>query len=91
MTQGRRPASVVRVTRHGAAVRTPPDIERIRVRAHQIWEEQGRPEGRDKENWQEAERQLQIEFRIGFPDDLDMNTDELAKPGDLDIDQPQAH
>ncbi|MBV9704011.1 MAG: DUF2934 domain-containing protein, partial [Methylobacteriaceae bacterium] len=28
------------------------DIEdRIRARAHQIWEEEGRPEGRDREHW----------------------------------------
>jgi hypothetical protein len=32
--------------------------DRIRERAHQIWEEQGRPEGRDLEHWHEAERQL---------------------------------
>ena len=86
-----RPVPTLKLTRHGAAARTPPDVERIRVRAYHIWEQQGRPEGRDEENWREAERQLQVEFRIGFPDDLDMNSDELAKPGDLDIDQPHAH
>lgn len=31
--------------------------ERIRARAHRIWEEQGRPEGRAEEHWREAERQ----------------------------------
>jgi hypothetical protein len=33
-------------------------VDRIRERAHQIWEEQGRPEGRELEHWHEAERQL---------------------------------
>lgn len=78
-------------TAAGVAARTPPDLERIRVRAYQIWEEQGRPEGRDHEHWQQAERQLQVEFRIGFPDGLDMNTGDLAKPGDLDIDESSPH
>ncbi|MDN5001208.1 DUF2934 domain-containing protein [Bradyrhizobium sp. GCM10027634] len=32
--------------------------ERIRVRAHQLWELAGRPEGRQDEFWREAEREL---------------------------------
>ncbi|MBV8568725.1 MAG: DUF2934 domain-containing protein [Methylobacteriaceae bacterium] len=41
------------------------DIEdRIRARAHQIWEEEGRPEGRDREHWERAER----EVRTGIGD-----------------------
>jgi hypothetical protein len=35
------------------------DIEqRIRERAFLIWIEQGRPEGKDKEHWQQAESEL---------------------------------
>jgi len=35
------------------------DIEqRIRERAFYIWIEQGRPEGRDREHWQQAESEL---------------------------------
>jgi hypothetical protein len=35
------------------------DIEqRIRQRAFYIWIEQGRPEGKDKEHWQQAESEL---------------------------------
>jgi hypothetical protein len=30
----------------------------IRERAYAIWESQGRPEGRDKENWDQAAREL---------------------------------
>jgi len=98
-----RPVPVLKVTRHGKTVSDapkrappappapqPPDLERIRSRAYLIWEQQGRPDGRDQEHWQEAERQLAVEFRIGFPDDsgADLHADELARPGDLDIDAP---
>ena len=46
----------------------PIDAECLRDLAYRIWEQEGRPAGRDHENWQEAERQLALEFRIGFPD-----------------------
>ena len=32
--------------------------EEIRKRAHQIWEEEGRPEGKDSEHWDRAAREL---------------------------------
>ena len=32
--------------------------QRTRDRAYQIWEEQGRPEGREAEHWLQAEREL---------------------------------
>jgi hypothetical protein len=35
-----------------------PTEEQIRVRAHQLWELVGCPEGRDHEFWLEAEREL---------------------------------
>jgi hypothetical protein len=35
-----------------------PTFEQIAVRAYQIWEAQGRPNGSDQEHWFEAERQL---------------------------------
>jgi hypothetical protein len=73
---------VLKVTRHGkpasdaskrAATPPPPspDLERIRLRAYHIWEQEGRPHGRDAEHWREAERQLEVEFRIGYPDGMD--------------------
>lgn len=91
-----RSVPVLKVTRHGkaasdgakrAAAPAHPDLERIRARAYQIWEQEGRPHGRDLEHWQQAERQLAVEFRIGFPDGSgpDYEMDELAKPGDLDV------
>lgn len=32
--------------------------ERIRQRAHEIWENEGRPEGRDADHWTQAEQEL---------------------------------
>ncbi|MFZ0660615.1 MAG: DUF2934 domain-containing protein [Candidatus Binataceae bacterium] len=35
-------------------------IRRIRERAYQIWESKGRPEGRQDEDWYEAESQFDL-------------------------------
>jgi Protein of unknown function (DUF2934) len=37
---------------------TPEREERIRLRALEIWREQGCPEGRAREHWEQAEREL---------------------------------
>jgi hypothetical protein len=34
------------------------NLEEIQTRAYQLWEEAGRPEGRDEEFWHQAEREL---------------------------------
>jgi hypothetical protein len=44
-----------------AAALAPPSYEEIAARAYDLWVAQGRPEGRDHENWAEAERQLSAE------------------------------
>jgi hypothetical protein len=41
-------------------------IDQLRSRAYQIWEGEGRPQGRDLENWLEAERELEAEDRKHF-------------------------
>lgn len=41
------------------------DEQRIRERAHAIWEADGRPEGREKEHWQRACRELGINVVAG--------------------------
>ncbi|MGK9171026.1 DUF2934 domain-containing protein [Inquilinus limosus] len=33
--------------------------DRIRARAHEIWESEGRPSGRDREHWERALREVQ--------------------------------
>ncbi|HTQ35645.1 MAG TPA: DUF2934 domain-containing protein [Steroidobacteraceae bacterium] len=47
---------------------TPQDTQRIRTLAYHIWEQEGRPDGRAAEHWSQAEKQLEVEFRVGFPD-----------------------
>jgi Protein of unknown function (DUF2934) len=37
------------------------DHERIRRRAHEIWEREGRPEGRHEEHWTQARREVEAE------------------------------
>lgn len=32
--------------------------EQIRQRAHQLWEQEGRPEGREAEHWEQAAREF---------------------------------
>jgi hypothetical protein len=40
----------------------PDDLEaRIRARAHKLWEEEGRPEGRAAEHWEKARTLVAIE------------------------------
>ncbi len=39
------------------------DEERIRRRAHEIWEREGRPEGREQDHWFQARRETKDEGR----------------------------
>lgn len=39
--------------------RTEPDEHRIRLRAYEIWEEEGKPDGRAEEHWMRARRELE--------------------------------
>ncbi|MGV3662282.1 MAG: DUF2934 domain-containing protein [Prosthecobacter sp.] len=39
-------------------VTSSPQEDQIAARAYQIWLENGRPEGRDEENWLQAQREL---------------------------------
>jgi hypothetical protein len=32
--------------------------EKVKTRAHEIWESEGRPHGRDREHWQQAEAEV---------------------------------
>jgi Protein of unknown function (DUF2934) len=52
--------------------------EKIRVRAHELWELAGKPNGRHDEFWHEAEREIKLELEdlsviaqrpepLGFP------------------------
>ena len=50
-----------------------PTEEQIRSRAHQLWEQAGKPEGREDEFWQLAEQELLNEDKsspVRTPDNL---------------------
>jgi hypothetical protein len=49
------------------------DRQAIRERAHKLWEQAGKPEGKESEFWLEAERQLaeeRIRHELKTPDNL---------------------
>jgi len=48
-----------------------PSQNRIRRRARQIWEQNGRPSGRDEEFWLQAERELQETEKLTSRIDVD--------------------
>ncbi len=45
--------------------------ERIKQRAHEIWESEGRPDGRDAEHWSRAEEELRNQMDGGSQGDTD--------------------
>jgi len=47
-----------------------PTEEQIRTRAHQLWEQAGKPEGREEEFWHQAEQELQKDNLIQPPNNL---------------------
>ncbi|WP_295046551.1 DUF2934 domain-containing protein [uncultured Paracoccus sp.] len=52
--------------------------DRIKQRAHDIWEREGRPEGRDADHWSQAEEELRHEMSAEPPAD-DQAQPELAQ------------
>ena len=47
------------------------DEDRIRIRAREIWEENGRPSGRDEEFWYQAEREFREAEELAIHADED--------------------
>jgi len=45
----------------GASTASDPDEERIRRKAYELWLEEGRPEGRDRDHWELARELVAIE------------------------------
>lgn len=39
--------------------------DRVRTRAYELWEKEGRPHGKDKEHWVEAEREHSAQQQAG--------------------------
>jgi hypothetical protein len=60
--------------------------EKIRERAYLLWEQGGRPEGREHEHWREAERQIVAEegesWRPDGPDNAAASGTMAAPPAD---------
>ena len=55
--------------------------ERIRQRAHEIWESEGRPQGRDADHWSRAEQELKNEMGNEQPaQDAEPELAQTAKP-----------
>lgn len=54
-------------------------IERIRRRAHAIWENEGRPEGRALEHWEKASQDIALEQEQGFEPEADTTMDTQAQ------------
>ena len=50
-----------------SATTTPTLEERFRARAHEIWEREGRPEGRDLAHWHQAEAEITAEDAVKAP------------------------
>jgi hypothetical protein len=51
----------------GSAIPTPIDLEvQIRQRAYEIWEERGRVEGHEHEDWAQAEREVHARHEHQF-------------------------
>ena len=46
------------------------DYEKIRQRAYEIWDREGRQEGRAEEHWQQAERELAASQADAPPDTM---------------------
>ncbi|WP_352669887.1 DUF2934 domain-containing protein [Mesorhizobium sp. M0166] len=42
--------------------------EHIRIRAYKIWEEAGRPDGLEKQHWEQAARESEVEGLTAFKD-----------------------
>jgi hypothetical protein len=58
---------------------TRPEFDRIALLAYQIWESEGRPEGRAEDNWREAERRLRDEIPQSVADNAAELQGDVAK------------
>ena len=55
--------------------------ERIRQRAHEIWESEGRPQGRDADHWSRAEEELKNQMGNDQPaQETEPQLAQTAKP-----------
>jgi hypothetical protein len=55
--------------------------ERVRSRAYELWEKDGRPDGRDKEHWSQAERETPSQRAQPTSDGAERDADDGAIVG----------
>lgn len=55
--------------------------QRIRERAHQFWEEEGRPEGREQEHWERAVHEINDESENSDHPELGVDTQQEPTGG----------
>jgi hypothetical protein len=53
--------------------------ERIRLRAYEIWIQLGQPEGREREHWDQARREVCGQFKTE-PDDDERGSTKIEQP-----------
>jgi CBS domain-containing protein len=58
----------------------PPLVERIRQRAHELWEQEGRPEGHNDDHWARACHEFQMEERDSFVESTGVDQQEKQIP-----------
>lgn len=64
---------------------TSPETRHVQMLAYQIWEEEGRPSGRDMDHWMEAQRRLALEFRLGGPPEDQAGTSSAPAAQPVDV------
>lgn len=57
------------------------DDERIRRRAHEIWQREGSPDGRQHVHWEQARHELEAEEEAAAPAALDAAAAQPPVPG----------
>lgn len=67
---------------------TTPQQHQIAELAYRIWEQQGRPEGRDREHWEQAQRELQGD-EGGFVSEASPEPVSPAPAGNAVLSRPQ--
>lgn len=61
---------------------TPDREEKIRQRAYELWEAEGRPDGKQQEHWERAAREIEAE-EAGESASKGSDSDSSGLPGDL--------
>jgi hypothetical protein len=64
---------------------------RVRERAHRIWEDEGRPEGRDADHWRRAEVEIEQEHALTHQPRGTPTLPDAAVPGNSPLAPENTH